>query len=51
MSVVYAFIGLLIATTGLCVCRHPRVAEFYAVAMFVAATVLISSIFFEAAGP
>lgn len=39
--IVYAFVAFLVAITGLCVAKNPRIAEFYAVALFVTGTMVV----------
>lgn len=48
MMIAYALVALLIAATGLMVATDPRVAEFYAVALFVTGTAVIVLIAFAA---
>lgn len=39
--IAYAVVAFLVAITGLCVATSPRVAEFYAVALFTTGTAVL----------
>lgn len=46
LLIVYAVIAFLVAVTGLCVAKNPRIAEFYAVALFVTGTSVVTLVLF-----